>query len=338
MTANANTKQAFDGAGAITALLRAMVRVSLPETDGDGNPNLTRFFLEKGRLPFARDSVKPWEYRGWNVPYLQLAEIHPQVAPRYDYVQRTLEQGSLLDENLPHQFFVGESSQEARKGLKHLEKLVDICSYRSHSWNAFRDVCEWMAFGLGATNQPSKLGNDIQEQLYRTFNLEYFMLAPTDYLGQFLAESGHGKKSGYFPTPMHVVEMMTAMTFPATGDSRSALVSDPCGGSGRMLLYASNFSLRLFGMDIDPLCCLISKINLALYAPWFYIPDSFYPKRIVEHSEPEKIEPAPRNEPKSANEPETETLFEKLRKEKKELKKKKQFTTKIDQPTLFGLD
>ena len=39
-----------------------------------------------------------------------------------------------------------------------------------------------------------------------------------------------------------------------------------------MLLHASNYSLRLYGMDIDPLVVKISKINGALYAPWMSFP------------------------------------------------------------------
>jgi hypothetical protein len=43
-------------------------------------------------------------------------------------------------------------------------------------------------------------------------------------------------------------------------------------GSGRMLLHASNFSLCLYGVDIDPLAVAMCKINGALYAPWMSFP------------------------------------------------------------------
>ena len=38
-------------------------------------------------------------------------------------------------------------------------------------------------------------------------------------------------------------------------------VNDPCVGSGRLLLHASNISLRLYGQDIDPLAVAMCKIN-----------------------------------------------------------------------------
>src|SRR5919197_878659 len=55
-------------------------------------------------------------------------------------------------------------------------------------------------------------------------------------------------------------------------DLRLTSVCDPCVGSGRMLLHASNFSLCLFGQDIDPLAVAMCKINGALYAPWLSFP------------------------------------------------------------------
>jgi hypothetical protein len=55
-------------------------------------------------------------------------------------------------------------------------------------------------------------------------------------------------------------------------DLRRATVCDPCVGSGRMLLHSSNFSLHLFGQDIDPLAVAMTKINGAVYAPWLSFP------------------------------------------------------------------
>jgi hypothetical protein len=51
-------------------------------------------------------------------------------------------------------------------------------------------------------------------------------------------------------------------------DVRLKTVMDPCVGTGRMLLHASNFSYCLYGCDIDPLVVMISRCNAALYSPW----------------------------------------------------------------------
>ena len=63
-------------------------------------------------------------------------------------------------------------------------------------------------------------------------------------------------------------------------DPRTAMVLDPCVGTGRMLLHASNFSLSLWGIDVDPTCVAITRINGALYAPWISFP---FKERVLGH-------------------------------------------------------
>ena len=88
-------------------------------------------------------------------------------------------------------------------------------------------------------------------------------------------------------------------------------------------------------MDIDYLCILITKINLALYAPWFYIPESFFPPReekvVIELPDAPEIPPTPAT---------PTTLFNLLEVETGESKSKKKATakiykTEIEQPSLF---
>jgi len=328
-------------------LKRAVLSVYYPETDQHGNPNLGRFFLENGRLPFVDDPVKPWRYRGWLVPYLQMAEAHPKVCPRYNYVLRTLDAGKLLDEPLPKIHFASEFSPETKPGLSMLNKCLEHVEYKSGSWNGIRDFCEWLAFALGVTHEPSKLAEDVQEFLYRNFNLEPLLLVPSDYLGFMLCETSHGKKNGFFPTPITVVEMMVRMTCGDLGDGidrRAEPFADPAGcGTGRMLLAGSNYSMRLYGMDIDFLCVLITKINLALYAPWFYIPESFFPERKEKPvlSQVPSMESVPHLEMESV--PQRTTLFDLSEFQNETAGKKKKpiakiYTTEIDQPSLFDYD
>jgi hypothetical protein len=328
-------------------LKRAVLNVYMPERDAHGNPSLSRFLLENGRLPFISDEIKPWKYRGWLVPYIQLAEVHPLVSPRYDYLLRTLDAGCLLDEPLPQIEFCGEFELAVQPGLKMLNKCLDEVEYKSGSWNGMREFCEWIAFAVGVAHEPSRLDENVQEFLYRNFNLEPLLLNPSDYLGQMLCETNYGKRSGFYPTPIHVVEMMCRMTmsdFSAGGeDLRDKTVMDPCVGTGRMLLIASNYSMRLFGQDIDYLCCLITKINLALYAPWSYIPDSFFEKESFKASDKPKSETKQLTEAKieqcgtisaqsaTDQQPIELSAYENLRIEKEKRKPRRKFSTKIDE-------
>lgn len=336
----------------LTSFAKSAARVYLPEFDKHGNPCLARFLFDNGRLPFISDEIKPWRYRGWLVPYAQMAEANPAVAPRYDYVLRTIDAGRLLDEPIPQIDFCGEFEPSVKPGIRMLQKCLDKVEYSMGVWNGMRELAEWIGFALGVTTQPSRLDEKAQEFLYRNFNLEPLLLAPADYLGQMLSESNYGKRNGFYPTPTCVVKMMTECVFfdrraenPSV-DHRTDKVCDPCVGTGRMLLVASNYSLRLYGQDIDYLCCLICKINLALYAPWFYIPDSFFadadekPDAIVKASRTENEARDAETRKSDANLQQPETLFDRLRRQKREIKraqkKRKVYTTDIEQPTLFG--
>ncbi len=296
----------------------------------DGRLSLNKFIETHGRLPFVTDDPKPWDYQGWLLPYRIGAEAHPVVASRYDYVIRTKLAGKLLDEPLPQIEFIGEGSRDAAAGLKQIEKMIGIIEHRSSSWNTFRDICEWLGFALGVTAERPTLAEDLQDKLYRFFNLEPWLLFPTDYLGEALCQTSHGRKNGYFPTPMTICTMLAKMTFPDGQDCRHLTAHDPAVGSGRTLLAASNYSMRLFGQDNDPLVVLICKINFALYAPWHHIPESVFPC----DPEPKTYQSAENGEKTSQQ----AAFVPEVAIPRLSAPTKKRFTTEIEQPTLFGMD
>ena len=49
---------------------------------------------------------------------------------------------------------------------------------------------------------------------------------------------------------------------------KTASVCDPCVGFGRLLMAASNYSLHLYGMDIDYSILKVCKANMWMYVPW----------------------------------------------------------------------
>lgn len=249
---------------------------AIHQTEPNGQPLLSDFVNQYGRLPRIGDDHDPWTYRGWLLPYLALCEQHPQVAPRYDYVMRTLEAGQLLDEPIPQINFVSEHAAETREGMKMLEQMVAIAERGSGYSRGIEAVCEWLGFAVGAASEPSKIKREDQEQMYRTFDAGKWLIAPTDYIGEYMAERSIGKAAAFFPTPMPLCTMMAMMTY-GDGDHRTTVFNDPCIGTGRTALAASNHTLRLTGQDISYLCVLVTKINFAFFAPWHHIPESFYP-------------------------------------------------------------
>jgi hypothetical protein len=245
--------------------------------------DINRFVLERGRMPFLSDPVPPWHYRGWLLLQVQMADSHPDATGRWNHYMRTVEAGHLLDEPIPQVHFA-ESPPAA--GVKMLEKCVDLLAYRASHWSAFEAFIQWLAWGLAVSRNIPAMEEASSEALYRIFNFEPLLLHPHDYLGHLLSERrGKGwNPHAYYPTPHTVCELMAQITFGGDGkndhtsgdDPRLRVICEPAAGTGRMLLHASNFSYRLFGMDIDPLAVTICLCNGAFYAPWltFPFPDS----------------------------------------------------------------
>jgi len=239
-------------------------------------PTVFDFMLEHGRVPLlGKDPVAPWHYKGWMLQQIQLAHYHPQVCNRWGWYMRTLEAGKLLDEPIPRIIFA-DGISDRTESFKVLRKALDVIFNDTGSWSAFPALIDWLAWACGVANEEPRLSEQTNEKLYRTFDFGPLLLEPYDALGTLYAEGkGRWNPSAFYPTPHNIVEMMTRMMLEGEPDCRTRSVCDPCVGTGRMLLHASNYSLRLYGVDIDRICVLATKINGVLYAPWltFPIPD-----------------------------------------------------------------
>lgn len=255
------------------------------------------FMLAHGRMPqLGRDPIPPWRYRGWLLLITQVCDHHPMASQRWPYYLRTMEAGKLLDEPIPRIEFHSSHEPVAKEGMKMIEKAVDIIFEEIGTANALPALLDWLGYGMATTKEPPRLSGKVQEKLYRHWNLEPLLKVPSDYFGTLMCEY-HGKgwrnARGFYPTPHNVVEMMTRMVMhdygwkpgepppklPNGRDSRLATVCDPAIGTGRMTMHASNYSLCLYGMDIDPLVVAACKINGVLYAPWMTFP---FPQRILD--------------------------------------------------------
>lgn len=237
--------------------------------------SLGDFVAANGRLPRLGDAVAPWHFRGWLLPYvILLHERCPAVANRWGYHLHMLDAGNLLDEPIPTIAF----GPPDNRIFSLLQKWARLVGWDGGGWSDFRTLLDWLCWGLALADDEPRLSEKVNDNLYRTVDVAPLLERPYDYLGDFVAQ---GKARGwnptaFFPTPHNLVELMVRMTMADTSnegpDPRTNCVNDPCTGSGRMLLHASNFSLRLYGQDIDPLAIAMCKINGALYAPWLSFP------------------------------------------------------------------
>jgi hypothetical protein len=132
-------------------------------------------------------------------------------------------------------------------------------------------LLDWLLYAFGELEEQPKEPygtKGCSERLYREFDLWPLMLAPYDHLGDLLAEMSIGRHNAFFPTPHAVVHLKAEMLFMGDEDYRLERTMDPCCGTGRQLLFASNHSLCIAGMDNFGLVVKAAKVNAWMYAPW----------------------------------------------------------------------
>ncbi len=213
---------------------------------------------------------------GWLLPYL----IHADdcLWHRWDHWFQTASAQKIIS---PIPKIQWARNQAGFKMLDHsLSAVSKYGDWRGWgNWSAFDYFMDWLLFGFGHSGQPQLPPEKDEyqgasERLYQVFVLETLLAYPHDYFGEILAENHHGRHLGFFPTPMEVCELMALMNF-GDEDARAKTVCDPCVGTGRMLLAASNYSYRLYGADINPTVIKATLVNGYLFAPWLVRPFPF---------------------------------------------------------------
>jgi len=236
-----------------------------------------------GSLPHTPDEGKQARESGWLLPTLLRTETF--LHGRWDYLAECWEKGALSPEPIPRILFLGSPEKKVWKMLT--TSLDAIPNYGHGGWMGwsgaeyFRFFLEWMLHGFShaghqeAPNEPAGC-EGASERLAKVFDLALLLEHPYDYWGDLLAENAYGKRQGFFPTPHTVAELIAQMTIGMSdGDTRALTVCDPCVGTGRLLLHASNYSLRLYGQDIDSTLCLATLVNGFMFAPWLVRPLPF---------------------------------------------------------------
>jgi hypothetical protein len=213
---------------------------------------------------------------GWLLPWLLAADEF--LWQRWRHWNETMTAGRIIAPIPKIQWAMnGAGFKVLDRSLSAISKYGDWRGWGN--WSAFDYFMDWLLYGFGHKGQPQPPEEKTEYQgasdrLYQVFNLETLLAYPHDYFGDILAENQHGRHLGFFPTPMQVSDFMVLMTL-GEGDARAKTVMDPCVGTGRMLLAASNHSYRLYGCDINSTVIKATLINGYLYAPWLVKPFPF---------------------------------------------------------------
>jgi len=255
-----------------------------------------------------RDSIDPnlerTLERGWLLPYLM--QYDDALWGRWDYWGRTTMAGRLLDEPIPQitwdnqRPFGGIKNRYVDGGLgyKHISDCLDLVTNYGRlswtGWSSFSNInyfLDWLLFGFGFLHEEPKEPSGCKGasmRLYQFFDLAIFQVYPWDYWGDILAEQQHGRHLGFFPTPFPVIQLMVGITFlGGDGDYRAQSFMEPCMGTGRILMLASNYTLNLYGCDINETCVKASLVNGFITAPWMVKGFDFLKKRDDPEPSPE---------------------------------------------------
>jgi len=204
--------------------------------------------------------------KGWLLPYL--LALDEMFFKRWEYWTEAVLKDRIPNEPIPFIRFQSPHSYPEGLVTKNLKQCLDYAEYSSS--NVLELFIDWLLCGFNQGEQFPAVTEKIDDYWYRTFNLGLFYKEPGDHLALLAADRNVGKAGGYFPTPANVVEMIVRMNFGSDPkpEHKRLSVCDPCSGSGIMLLYASNYSLNLYGMDINPLITKIAHVNSFIYVPW----------------------------------------------------------------------
>ena len=220
---------------------------------------------------------------------------------RWAYWLWILEQNQLPADPIPQiQFESHPNPQDAKAVQEWLRYPVR----RHFSWydEAWLMLVKWLLHGFGFTRmgvdrEIERIPDDVKAQWYRQVNLANLLNSPCDW-SAFVLQGGladdKSKRSpwshstGFYSTPLDVCTMMAQMnflTYDKLSETRVLTVCDPCVGTGSMLLPASNYSLRLYGVDIVGDLCLCSILNGYLWMPWLVVMPEQTQKMLEEHAD-----------------------------------------------------
>ena len=212
---------------------------------------------------------------GWLLPYL--IDIDELLWCRWQYWIEAREANKLPDRPIPGITFSHDGNHiEKSSGWRHISDCLELIDPYDGGSNMVELFLDWLLYGFGLHAQktlPQGMSHETSMKLYQFFDLGILMAFPYDYWGEILSVRSFGQRLGFYPTPHPVVELMVRVGMMQHNITDTVL--DPCLGTGRMLLHASNHCVQLYGIDINALVLKAALVNGYCYAPWMVKPFSF---------------------------------------------------------------
>lgn len=140
-------------------------------------------------------------------------------------------------------------------------------------------LARWMLFSLGHPYQTQLPTMDCghagakRTRLENEFDLSQLIRFPSDYFGHLLALSQYGQRhTRFYPTLQPIAALMADLGHQVERSPTPMRIFDPCLGTGRLALEASNYARALVGWERDRPLLEVALANFMLYAPDFALP------------------------------------------------------------------
>jgi hypothetical protein len=134
---------------------------------------------------------------------------------------------------------------------------------------------DWVLWGFGDrqfTDGFPDIDLKTDDAWASNFDLVLHFLYPGDNFGYIFEQHYCSKLSsqsrGFFSTPSSVSELMARMVYGGDVFKPNMSLMEPCAGTGRMLLPASNYSSNMHAMEINHSTVKVLTVNGYLYMPW----------------------------------------------------------------------
>lgn len=176
------------------------------------------------------------------------------------------------------------SSRDIPNEIKSFWKLFEQLAYRHQYVTVFDDFLTMCVFNFSLDDPNYKSSRDeamkkYDEKEHKLFNECFFEMLNCikiqivdhgekwfDFFGDLYQTISSNYKSsamGQFFTPKHVVDAMLQIS----NIPKDATVSDPCCGSGRMLLatHVHSEGCFVYAQDLDLMCCKMTMLNFVFH-------------------------------------------------------------------------
>lgn len=167
-------------------------------------------------------------------------------------------------------------SSSGSKEVRQVEKLLQDCMVFSGILDQFFSFILYTCYSNHKEISWRTVDDVTLSLWYKKLHeaLPLMYKVPWPYMSDLLVNnmSKQSKQaSGYFPTPMEASELMVRIIY-GNSNNITKIMTDPCVGSGHMLLSASNYTINLMGQDINITVLKACRIHMYMYVPWGYQP------------------------------------------------------------------